>query len=299
MAIFRVPILSMRSYETGQYAILKDGNFQLHLHRANPGDVITYPRNASDIKECERLFPEFKFVPLWYKDNAYNTRKYFWSENEFVVDSLIAYYDCDFLITDITGYDGAFDVEFNFNITADPNKPRFYIDEFLKTDMLSVNRSLQTTVLNERQKEVLINAGADGNKIIVTQKVIRPSIMQRLVGDLAPIHLDGIFHPFRISDPCYRFEQVVECAIQLGQPLYITDPNNSFDRNKYPEEALIRIFKPTKTEYYQILKGRPKIQYFENPEEVFHPGLGEFIYFNALISSPYNIPKYEDVVIEE
>ncbi|AAP75948.1 RB69ORF046c hypothetical protein [Escherichia phage RB69] len=116
---------------------------------------------------------------------------------------------------------------------------------------------------------------------------------------MAPIHLDGIFHPFRISDPCYRFEQVVECAIQLGQPLYITDPNNSFDRNKYPEEALIRIFKPTKTEYYQILKGRPKIQYFENPEEVFHPGLGEFIYFNALISSPYNIPKYEDVVIEE
>ncbi|KLD68903.1 hypothetical protein Y886_44095, partial [Xanthomonas hyacinthi DSM 19077] len=71
--------------------------------------------------------------------------------------------------------------------------------------------------------------------------------MERLVGDWANIQLDGIFNPLRISDPCYRFEQVVECAIQLGQPLYITDPNNSFDRNKSPEEALIRIFKPPKT----------------------------------------------------
>lgn len=299
MRLFRVPIFSMRSYETGKYAVLKDGNFQLHLNRARPGDIIAVPRNASDIDECAELFPEFEFVPLWYKENAYETRKHFWEENIFVVESLIDYYNCDGLITDITGYSGRKDVWFNFNVTKDPEVPRYYIDEFIDIDVVSVNRSEHTTVLNECQKDVLVAHGADADKIIVSQRVIRPSVIERYSEGLATIHVDGIFHPFRISDPCYRFEQVVECAIASGQAIYITDPNESFDRSRYPEEALIRVFKPSKKEYYQILKGRPFIQYFEDPEKVFHPGLAEFIYFNAFISSPYNIPKREDILIED
>ncbi|BAQ22691.1 hypothetical protein AU156_gp041 [Edwardsiella phage PEi20] len=299
MPHFRVPIYSMRSHETGEYAVLKDGNLQLHLNRARPGDIIAVPKNATDVDELRELFPEFEFTPLWYKENAFETRKHFWEENQWVVDSLIEYYDVVGLVTDITGYTGRYPVFFNFNITMNPEKPLFYIDQFIETDVKSVNRSKYTTVLNQCQKDVLVAHGALDYKIIVDQKVIRPSVIERYARDLAPIFVEGIFHPFRISDPCYRFGQVVECAIVSGQPVYITDPNDSFDRSHYPEEALIRVFKPSKTEYYQILKGRPHIQYFENPEKVFHPGLAEFIYFNVFISSPYNIPSYDDVVIKE
>lgn len=299
MPHFRVPIFSMRSHETGEYAVLKDGNFQLHLHRARPGDVIAVPRNATDIDQVIEMFPEFHFAPLWYKENAYETRKHFWEENQFVVDSLIEYFDVVGLVTDITGYTGRYPVFFNFNVTKDPEVPRYYIDEFIKTDVASVNRSILTTVLNQCQKDVLVAHGAEDYRIVVDQKVVRPSVLERILGDLAPIKVDGIFHPFRISDKCYRFGQVVECAIESGEALYITDPNDSFDRSHYPEEALIRVFKPSKTEYYQILKSKPRIVYFEDPEKVFHPGLAEFIYFNADIKSPYNIPTYDQVVIKE
>lgn len=299
MPHFRVPIFSMRSYETGEYAVLKDGNFQLHLNRAREGDVIAIPKNASDADELRQLFPEFTFVPLWYKENAYETRKHFWEENQWVVDSLIEYYDVVGLVTDITGYKGRYPVFFNFNVTKDPEHPRYYIDEFIESDVDSVNRSILTTVLNQCQKDVLVAHGADDYRITVDQKVVRPSVIERYAAGLPGIRYDGIFHPFRISDPCYRFGQVVECGIQTRNPIYITDPNDSFDRSHYPEEAVIRVVKLSKVEYYQVLKNKPKIQYFEDPSKVFHPGLAEFIYFGAYISSPYNIPSYDDVVIKE
>lgn len=300
MAYFRVPIFSMRSYETGEYAVLKDGNFQLHLHRATPGDIITCPKNSSDIDECRRLFPEFEFVPLNYRENAYSTRKYFWNENQFVVDSLVDYYDCYGVITDITGYDGEHDVFFNFNITKDPSVPRSYIDEFIDIDVESVNRSVWTKVLNQCQKDVLVAHGAKAEYIFVDTRVIRPSVMERFVKDTPTFVLnDTIFHPFRISDKCYRFEQVVECAIKSRLKLVITDPNDTFDRNHYPEEAVIHVNKVSKLDYYSILKGQPRIVYFEDPEKVFHPGLAEFIYFNAFIASPYNIPTRESILIKE
>jgi hypothetical protein len=299
MAYFRVPIFSMRSYETGEYAVLKDGNFQLHLNRASAGDIIAVPRNASDIEECKELFPEFEFVPLWYKENAYETRKHFWEENQFIVDSLVDYYDCSYLVTDITGYQGNHDVFFVFNITKDPENPRYYIDEFIDIDVESVNKSVATFVLNHGQKDVLVAAGAIPDRIFVDQRVINPSVMERYTEGLEPIHLDGIFHPFRISDPCYRFDQVVECAIAADRVLYITDPNMSFKREQYPKEAKIHVLRLTKKEYYQVLMGQPTIQYFEDPEKVFHPGLAEFIYFKAKINSPYNIPAYKQVVINE
>lgn len=297
MSLFIVPIFSMRSYETNEYAVLKDGNFQLHLNRACPGDYLAYPRNSSDIKECIELFPELNFVPLWYKENAYETRKHFWSENEFVVDSLIEYYDCSGLVTDITGYDGAQTVQFNFNITMDPEVPRYYIDEFIDIDVSSVERSIYTTVLNQCQKDVLVSRGASSDKIFVDQKVINPAVIERYSEGLAPIKIDGIFHPFRISDKCYQFERVVDQAAAEGSRLYITDPNDSFKREDYRPDVEIIKFKPSKVEYYQILKSRPHIIYHENPGLVFHPGLAEFIYFGAHIHSEHEMPSYEDVVL--
>ncbi|BBC78084.1 Hypothetical protein KNT65_gp036 [Escherichia phage EcS1] len=297
MAKLIVPIFSMRSYETGNYAILKDGNFQLQLHRASPGDIICIPKNNDDEEELRELFPEITFCPVWYKDNAYESRKHFWEENWFVIDSLMDYFDCAHLVTDITGYPGKNEVIYNFNITKDREVERYYIDEFIDLDVLSVNQSLRTFVLNKCQKDTLVAYGADEDKIIVSQRVINPDVMQTFSRNTDPIKFKGVFHPFRISDKCYNFKKVIRTCKGLNLDLYITDPNDTYDASEYNYDK-IHLIKLNKKEYYRVLKATPVILYNENPEKVFHPGLAELVYFRCNIHSPYNIPKREDIIIE-
>lgn len=288
-----VPIFSMRSYKTGLYSVLKDGNFQLHLSRAKPGDIICIPFNTSDSEDLLNLFPELFFVQIQYFKNALETREHFWSINTEVINEIFENNNIDVIVTDITGYKG-YPVIFNFNITKDSNIKRDYIDKFFDLDVKSVNNSLKTFVLNESQKNELVKGGADGNKIIICKKVINPSVINRLSeGD--PIEIDGVFHPFRLSDKCYDFDSVKTYCNLVGVPLYITDPNDTFVNDS---EFNIKKIKPSKNEYYRILKSRPWILYNENPEKVFHPGLAEFIYFDADIDCKYKIPDRNDVVID-
>ncbi len=296
-----VPIFSMRSYDDNGYTVLKDGNFQLHLHRASDEDIIVVPRNIVDEAELVKLFPNKKFVTMEYGINALATREKFWSElNLEIVYSLFHSNNCDVLVTDITGYSGKLPVIFNFNITSDPENPRDYIDKFLGHDVLSVNKSIRTYVLNRGQKEVLIANGANPSKIIVCQRVINPYILESYVRDLDPLYLghNTIFFPFRISDKCYKFDLVVnESMKKYGGAVFITDPNDSFDREKYSDLAIIHRMKLSKVDFYRVLLGQPKIVYHENPEKVFHPGLAELIYFNANIICEYNLPNICDLII--
>lgn len=293
-----VPIFSMRSYETGLYSVLKDGNFQLQLSRANVGDVICVPFRSSDLEELQSFFPNHTFVHARYGKNALETRESFWKSNTSVIDAIFEKMNCDMIVTDITGYNGKYPVIFNFNITLDPENPREYIDKFIESDVDSVNRSIRTFVLNECQKDVLVDHGAEAHKIVVSQKVVKPEIIDSYLGkDALEIPLgSGIFHPFRISDKCYKFDDVYSYAQSKLRVIFCTDPNDTLDIKKYPGAFL---FRPTKRDYYRVLLGKPTIVYHENPEKVFHPGLAEFIYFNADIISEYNIPKYEQVVINE
>lgn len=294
-----VPIFSMRSYETGLYSVLKDGNFQVHLHRSKPGDVIVIPEAIADFEQLKELFPEFEYVKVPYMINAYETRKSFWKQNKLTVDNLLSEYSIDLIVTDITGYFGQTNIVFNFNITSDPDVKRPYIDEFLQTDVASVIISKRTFVLNQRQKDILIKSGAPGHKIEVCQKVINPDIMDRYVKGLCPLLLgNSIFHPFRISDKCYAFDKVVEESLKTyGTGILVTDPNDTFNRSDYPARAIIHCRKLSKQEYYQVLLGQPRIIYNENPEKVFHPGLAELIYFGAKIQCLNKLPKYNDIII--
>ena len=80
-----VPIYSMRSYETGEYSILKDGNFKLQLNRMNwDKDILFIPQNTSDLNEFLDLgiLPRDQIKTANYGENAYETRKMFWKENQ-------------------------------------------------------------------------------------------------------------------------------------------------------------------------------------------------------------------------
>lgn len=304
-----VPIYSMRSHETGKYSLLKDGNLQLHLNRHTDGDIIVVPPQdkCEDLSELRKYFPEIQFISVNYSENAYKTRKDFWAYSTFVIDGLIEYYGCDALVTDITGYSGNNKVYFNFNITKDPEVERSYIDEFIYTDVESVNKSVFTTVLNECQKQTLVDYGADPDKIYVNQRVVKPGVPERFLDGHEPIKINEVFFPFRLSDPCYKFDKVYNELINNTNEMFsidtsnmkffrITDPNDTWDKEKYPQCVLSKY---TKQEYYAVLKGRPLIMYEEDPQKVFHPGLGELIYFGCVFRTPYKLPKIEDIIVNE
>ena len=289
-----IPMYSMRSYETGKYSILKDGNFKLHINRMDwDKDYIVVPDKISDLDEFLELgiIPVNQLIFGNYGENAYDTRKNFWKNNDINFEAIG--FD---VVTDITGYPYKTNFVNNFNITKDPNTPRWYIDEFIDKDIDSIQRARNTFVLNQGQKDYLLSLDPK-LKITVSQKVIRKEYFDKVGVDIPPLdfHCD-IFFPFRLSDPAYKFDEVVEN--NPDKTILITDPNDSFEKlfksKKYSNVVKKRF---TKREYYGIIATRPRIIYNEDPQEIFHPGLADFIYFGCDIESPYEIPKLEDVLI--
>ena len=144
-----IPIYSMRSHVTNKYSILKDGNFKLHINRMNhKKDFIVVPENTSDLKEFLDLglVTKAQVILGKYGINAYESRKIFWNINNF--DDLKME-----IITDVTGYNGSMEFENNFNVSKTKNNPRWYIDEFFNTDLISISRAKKTSLLNLNQLE--------------------------------------------------------------------------------------------------------------------------------------------------
>lgn len=295
-----VPNFSMRSYVTDKYAVLKDGNFQLHLHRAQKDDLIVVPFNSSDTRELADLFPEYNFVQLQYGYNVQNTRDYFWVWNQSNVDSIMELHNIDLLVTDIAGYCGKHEYIYNMNVAK---------HDYYGKDVKMIAGSKMTYVLNESVKTGF--GRLDRNilsKIKVSQKVINPHIMAKYVRMVYEAGLQyqervsgELFHPFRISDNCYDIKRVVQTCNEHKWSLVLTDPNDTWKEKEgwlmdaWPVD--VSVVKMSKIEYYAKLMSNPMMMYNENPEETFHPGLGELIFFDVQLISDHKIPSRDDVII--
>lgn len=289
MKVLWLPIFSMRSYETGQYSILKDGNFQLTLARAFASDftsiTIGIPNDASDAEELLKKYEyeiaggKIAFVPFTYGENAVETRRAFWNANHTVLG--VAATEFDLLITDITGYTGDLPMICNFNITKLPELERPYIDAFFETDLDSIERSLFTTVLNPRQREYILEVRPELiSKVIVNTKCASEYFLPKHVVRMSENNRI-IFWPFRISDKAYKWAEFCEAFEDLGMAddfeVIVTDPNDSLvNLPKWASKV-----KPTKDEYYLILAGKPIIVMLDDIDTVLHPGTIEFFHYGC------------------
>jgi hypothetical protein len=322
MNVLWIPIFSMRSHETGLYSILKDGNFQLALNRALASDfediTITIPRNHGDGAETIELIHRLSLKrrqlrgdkyaihvkELWYGENAVDTRKRFWQQNNCTFGEIIKNFDL--VITDVTGYcwSGVTPFVNNFNITKIEGLERPYIDEFFEQDVKSAKLALFTTVLNPAQKENLEAAGVPGRYVKVYQKACHESYyFENTMFFKSIIKPHEIFWPFRISDKAYRFEEFLEQFEAQGLHEYlgilITDPNDSYKLDK----PYIRKIRPSKAEYYMILSQQPKVVMLDNIDLVLHPGTLEFFMFgcrtivfrNSIVNSNYSIDSLDEL----
>lgn len=300
-----VPIFSMRSYATGRYSILKDGNFQRHLHTMTNEDYIILPINT--VPGEVNFLIDNGFLDAWqihyceYGLNAVETRESFWAKNQKVIDIIAEFNSTGPILTDITGYNGDHEFYCNFNITKDPSVgERYYIDRFFDSDVDSIRRAVHTTVLNHSQKDYIVSLYPElADKISVVQKVCNYDFIVKMAAteeqmDLTPFK-DVIFFPFRLSDKCYEFERVVK--ENQDKLIIVTDPNDTYQpiyMDMYPNVQKIKL---TKAQYYQVLLSKPTVIYYEDPNKVFHPGLAEFIVTGCNIISPHQMPSIESVSV--
>lgn len=283
----------MRSYETGKYATLKDGNFQLSMARVLASDfkeiTVCIPKDSSDLDE---LFAKYKvltdslkvvFKLIEYGDNAVHTREIFWGVNW--VDFWDAEHVFDLLISDITGYKGLLPVIYNFNITKLPELDRPYIDKFWEQDLVSIEQSLFTTVLNPRQRDYIIYVRPDlASKVIVNTKCAHTRLMPNDRPNPAGDRV--IFWPFRLTDKAYQWEQFKEefersYLAAEGYTVMITDPNESAPKDLRDLPSYVIPMRPTKEEYYEILSMKPIVIMLDDIDKVLHPGTIEFFYYGC------------------
>lgn len=306
-------MFSMRSYETNDYSITKDGNFQLMLSRLIASDfseiTVCLPDKCSDFKEfvefaaAKFTFRSIDFEFLKYGANAAETRSVFWDLNAGYFGGDLSAYDV--LITDITGYQGDLPFINNFNITKLPELERPYIDKFFDQDLASIRDSLFTTVINPRQREYILEVDPSlENKVVAYTKVAHSSLMPL---DHKTRLLRGsnvIFWPFRISDKAYKFDEFL--AMYEAKKLYehfdlmITDPNDSYTGNS---EHVTKVPMKTKEDYYKVLRCCPIVVMLDDIDTVLHPGTIEFFYYmcrvitfkNRLIGHTRMVDSIDDI----
>lgn len=306
MHVLFIPIFSMRSYDTGKYSILKDGNFQLTLSRILASDfdevTVTVPVDSSDFVEFVQRVGAIAgdraihVKPMQYGENAVDTRHTFWKLNEafFYSERVL---DFDLLITDITGYTGtmSFDIPFinNFNITKLPELDRPYIDQFFETDLKNMEAALFTTVINPRQREYILQVAPHlKDKVIAYTKVAHYDLMP--TGDHKTRVFDTafsqrtIFWPFRISDKAYKWDQFLEMFIEnkldKRYKIVITDPNDSYKG----DHKFVKKVKLSKQEYYEYLLKKPIIVMLDEIDTVLHPGTIEFFFYGCNVITLLN-----------
>lgn len=296
----------MRSYDTGKYSILKDGNFQLAMARVLASDFdevfVALPDDAADYDETLAKFAAFEhvyFSGMKYGVNAVATRDMFWVANHELVSNFEA--SADLIVTDISGYPGKIPVVYNLNITKLPELDRPYIDRFFEQDLKSIENSLFTTVLNPRQREYILEVRPDLlDKVIVNTRCAHELLLPEHKTPLKAVVEKLVFWPFRISDKAYQWEQFLEAfkeqgLDEQGYVVFCTDPNDTLECY----ESFVMTKKLTKDEYYTMLASRPIIVMLDDMDTVLHPGTVEFLYYKCpVLTFPAEIYKNENAILD-
>lgn len=245
MKVLIIPQYSMRSYRTGTYSLLADGNLNIVLHHIfndTKTNEYTICIPIDHVKEdleilIKKIVPQFKcsinFMEIPYGYNAEDNRTavpHFFNKFTFYSYSyVISYFEnlqCNI----------PWILKMHMSKIEELGRPyadRYYGDfiQALKDPML-----IRADVLNYAQYNMVNRTNpAEVYKVNVNEQCLniklynilgslftKASIVKQL-DDVIP--KNAIFFPFRISDKAYDFERVKA----LGRPVVVTDPNESLD----------------------------------------------------------------------
>lgn len=331
--IFMVQQYSMRNHSDGKYNMLLDGNLNLTLHRLSfledkKVDVyITRPTNVDeeqlhileDFIDYNPLLPNIKFLPIEYGINALDNRttvpKHLSTD---VFDNIES--NADLIVSDFENYEPQFRLPYdrkakliyNFNISKVEELDRPYIDDFFDKQMTRIPQADYTYVLNENQRDYLI----DQKRVLIDQKMVQSKVVvdheqfnQQFLASQCDFfkkysdkkliesqldqykNYDIVFFPFRISDKCYDIQGVIDYAKQkyFNPIILTTDPNDSQDDLDPIVKKLDMGSGLGKKANYLLILSRylqdrdMDIICFENPVDVLHQSLLEIYSFRQII----------------
>jgi len=315
MKVLIVPQYSMRSYQTGKYSLLADGNLNIVLHhlfnecKTNSFDIMV-PTNhvEADMDILVRdILPLFKctirFKLLDYGLNAEANRT-------IVPEAMANYY--------YNGYNKVISYFENLRPTIPwvlkmhmskikeldrPYADKYY-DDFIGA--LRVENLIQADVLNYAQYEQVKRDWPNlANCINVHEQCMNTNFyneISNLFVDLEVVDkLDELmpkgcyFFPFRVSDKAYEFKRVLNTGLTVA----VTDPNDSVPDSEYIIK-LSEIDTDLKTlliSAIHLIKYKRKdisIPLFEDCELAVHQLIIELCYMipsQVMFANPYEIKR--------
>lgn len=280
--VLLVPIISMRSYETGLYNLMADGNISRIISKLACSNfekaTVLIPKNNQGLDELESLtkkvvgVDKVKFIPCdAYGENAGETRneiykfiKYLMGDYDVILiePNLLTKHLIENNFSNISKLVYWCPVSMTTGFTPEFIKSFGEIDKFIA-------QHIPVAVATKSQEEYL------GGNSFVDEQFYNPKYFDYTT----------IFFPFRLSDPCYHakeFEQVVMNLRDKGYNFKVlySDPNES---GIFNDNNIFVKVPPQKEVYTQILKSKPIIPYLENSNDVLHISIFEFVYYGCEI----------------
>jgi hypothetical protein len=281
--VLYIPIVSMRSYETGEYNLAADGNVNRFLSKfsmANSVDLtITLPINIINFDFITSIFNQFKDFKVnyiytsCYGKNANETRKNILWIN-FLNSLDLTKFDTIIFEPNIIG-------TYNFSksnkiiywcpVSNTSEREISFVNEFAKLDKQTANKYM-TYVCTKTQQEFL------GKNSIIDTKIMIP----HLFANLPKRKL--FFIPFRQSDKGYYITEIYTILKKLEDEfdfeVIYTAPNGFVNDIKLKNMRQVPSDRDT---YYSILARQPCIPFLEDNKNILHMSLFEFDYFKCKV----------------
>lgn len=293
--VLYIPMYSMREYNSGKYNLAADGNVNRFLSKLSMCVGVDLYITAPIKDNCINY--DFLVNALDKLYEKKNLKAYRIVQSNCYGENALATRSNDKWKVSITFWEGeGFD-----RIIFEPNVignfiPESYVDKTIYWLPVSQVKDVDIKFVaqfknqdDENIKRYTTYVCSRGQQdlwpsTILDNKIFNPEFFIDTDG-IQGIQLSDaiIFNPFRQSDLGYKIKEIYEAikmqeAVNLCKYIVLYTAPNNFELKTSVNKLKIESDRET---YYSILKSRPIVIYLENPDEVLHVGLFEFIHFNC------------------
>lgn len=296
-SVLMIPVYSTRSYKTGVYDLLADGNvskFAMKILKSDAKKIdILYPNVSTGIDEIKQIIQKYKknvkWIPYTYGLNAHETRNMGTVFFDYITNYLKQQYD--YIISEIDTL---------AEITVTSQNQFCNSDNFIYwagswnaygTPWYDVEHSdTNIRIANKIITACLLPGQVDlyGGKSFYDVCEYDPKYFEKQI----------IFFPFRLSDKSYcaeYFREKIKLLLSDGYNNFVVLYTDVNDCGIFDNEEQFYKVPSNKFVYQAILKGKPIIPYFDDVSKNYHSNIFEFNFYGCDIITDkenfYNILK--------
>lgn len=283
--VLMIPVYSTRSYDSGTYNLLADGNiskFLMKILNSKAKEIdIFYPRDSINIRHIEEITNKYanckvNWISREYGKNAHETRNMGQTFYNYIMGANKQY---DYIISEI---DSLAEIAItSYNTLCDHNNFIYWAgswnangtrwdDESQCGQNRKIAEQITTACLLKGQVDLY------KGKSFYDECIYKPKYFDKKI----------IYFPFRLSDKSYHAEEFRNAIEELKKEgfdnfkVLYSDVNDSHIFDKEQINGFIKV-PSDKFVYQAILKGMPIIPYLDDITKNYHSNIYEFIYYGC------------------